>query len=51
MPGSSLERSHALLLHLGFEFIPERLPELLEQSVREEHSPPDFLESILQQER
>lgn len=51
MTGSSLERSQALLRHLGFEFTPERLPELLEQSVREEHSLPDFLENILQQER
>ena len=49
--GSSLERSQALLRNLGFEFTPERLPELLEQSVREEHSLPDFLENILQQER
>jgi len=51
LTGSSLERSQALLRHLGFEFTPERLPELLEQSVREEHSLPDFLENILQQER
>src|SRR5690606_4807116 len=51
MSGSSLERSRALLRHLGFEFTPERLPELLEQSVREEHSLPDFLEHVLTQER
>jgi len=51
LAGSSLERSQALLRNLGFEFTPERLPELLEQSVREEHSLPDFLENILQQER
>jgi len=37
--------------HLGFEFTPERLPELLEESVREEHSLPDFLENVLTQER
>lgn len=49
--GSSLDRSRALLRNLGFEFTPERLPELLEQSVREEHSLQDFLENVLQQER
>ena len=49
--GSSLDRSRALLRTLGFEFTPERLPELLEQSVREEHSLQDFLENVLQQER
>lgn len=49
--GSSLDHSRALLRTLGFEFTPERLPELLEQSVREEHSPQDFLENVLQQER
>ena len=49
--GSSLDRSRALLRNLGFEFTPERLPELLEESVREEHSLQDFLENVLQQER
>src|SRR5690625_3940066 len=51
LAGSSLERSQALLRNLGFEFTPERLPELLEESVREEHSLPEFLENILTQER
>lgn len=51
MSGSSLERNRALLKSLGFEFTPERLPELLEESVREEHSLPDFLEHLLVQER
>jgi len=49
--GTGLDRSRALLRTLGFEFTPDRLPELLEQSVREEHSLQDFLENVLQQER
>ena len=49
--GSSLDRSRALMRNLGFEFTPDRLPELLEESVREEHSLQDFLENVLQQER
>ena len=49
--GSSLDRSRGLLRNLGFEFTPDRLPELLEESVREEHSLQDFLENVLQQER
>jgi len=49
--GSSLDRSRALLRNLGFEFTPDRLPDLLEQSVREEHSLQDFLDNVLQQER
>ena len=51
MNGSSLERNRELLRSLGFEFTPDRLPELLEESVREEHSLPDFLENVLTQER
>lgn len=51
MSGSSLERHRTLLKSLGFEFTPDRLPELLEESVREEHSLPDFLEHLLIQER
>jgi len=49
--GNSLERNQTLLRTLGFEFTPDRLPELLEESVREEHSLPEFLENILTQER
>jgi DNA replication protein DnaC len=49
--GSSLDRSKALLRNLGFEFTPDRLPELLETSVREEHTLQEFLENVLQQER
>ena len=49
--GSSLDRSKALLRNLGFEFTPDRLPELLETSVREEHTLQEFLEHVLQQER
>lgn len=51
MSGNSLERNQTLLRTLGFEFTPDRLPELLEESVREEHSLPEFLENILTQER
>ena len=51
MNGSSSESSRALSRHLGFEFTPERLPELLEENGREEHSPLDFLKNVLTQER
>ena len=51
MSGTTLDRGRALLRDLGFEFTPERLPELLEQSVREGHSLQEFLESVLLQER
>ena len=49
--GSSLDRSKTLMRTLGFEFTPDRLPELLETSVREEHTLQEFLEHVLQQER
>jgi len=49
--GSNLDRSRALLGSLGFEFVPERLTELLETSVREKHTLPAFLEQLLQSER
>jgi len=49
--GSNLDRSRSLLASLGFEFVPERLTELLETSVREKHSLHAFLEQLLQSER
>ena len=49
--GSSLDRSKTLMRTLGFEFTPDRLPELLETSVREEHTLQEFLEHVLHQER
>lgn len=49
--GANLDRTRGLLTSLGFEFVPERLTELLETSVREQHSLPAFLEQLLQSER
>jgi DNA replication protein DnaC len=48
---STLERARRLLRDLGFEFVPERLPELLETSIRENHTLTGFLEQLLQLER
>ena len=48
---STLERARRLLRDLGFEFVPDRLPELLETSVRENHTLTGFLEGLLQTER
>jgi DNA replication protein DnaC len=48
---STLERARRLLHDLGFEFVPERLPELLEASIREDRTLTGFLEQLLQTER
>lgn len=47
----TLERSRRLLHDLGFEFVPDRLPELLEASIREDRTLTGFLEQLLQTER
>jgi DNA replication protein DnaC len=47
----TLERARKLLRDLGFEFVPERLPELLETSIRDDHTLTGFLEQLLQTER
>ena len=51
MSGTGLDRSRKLLSDLGFEFAPKILPELLEQSVRDEHTLQQFLEQVLVRER
>ena len=47
----TLERARRLLHDLGFEFVPDRLPELLETSIREDRTLTGFLEQLLQTER
>jgi len=49
--GTGLDRSRKLLSDLGFEFAPKILPELLESSVRDEHTLQQFLEQVLVRER
>ena len=51
MSGTGLDRSRKLLSDLGFEFAPNILPELLEESVRDEHTLQQFLEQVLVRER
>jgi DNA replication protein DnaC len=48
---TDLDPSRSLLEDLGFEFVPGRLPELLERSVREKHSLGRFLELVARTER
>ena len=47
----TLERARRLLRDLGFEFVPDQLPELLETSIRDNHTLTGFLEQLLQTER
>lgn len=48
---TDLDESRSLLEDLGFEFVPVRLPELMEKSVREKHSLGKFLELVARTER
>jgi len=49
--GTSLERSRKLLADLGLSFANEALPELIETSVRDQYTLPEFLEELLTRER
>ena len=51
MTGTGLDKSRRLLADLGSEFAPKILPELLETSVRDEHTLQQFLEQVLTRER
>ena len=50
-PQTDLDHSRHLLSQLGFEHIPPILPELIEQSVRDELSLTAFLDLLCQREQ